>query len=60
MSRTLGRFLIYFVLFFILIMIFGLIFKPSDLGVDGIVQAFVISSASAIGWTFVRRKVVKK
>ncbi|MBX0358444.1 hypothetical protein [Halobacillus sp. Nhm2S1] len=60
MSRTLGRFLIYFVVFFILIMIFGSIFKPSDLGVDGIVRALVISSASAIGWTLVEKNFGKK
>lgn len=60
LNRTLRRFLIYFVVFFILIMIFGAIFKPFELGFDGIVRALVISSASAFGWVFVERRFLKK
>ncbi|MBP1947547.1 hypothetical protein J2Z82_000470 [Virgibacillus litoralis] len=59
MKRTLGRFFIYFVVFFILIMIFGIIFKPLELGVTGIVRAIVISSASAFGWVFVETRLKK-
>lgn len=41
-------------------MIFGAIFKPSDLGFDGMVKALVISSASAFAWVIVERRVLKK
>jgi hypothetical protein len=59
LKRTITRFLFYFLGVFLLIMIFGGIFKPSNMGFDGIVQALVISSASALSWV-IGQYIVKK
>jgi hypothetical protein len=64
LKATIGRFLINFLGIFVIIMILGSIYKPSDIGFEGIIRAIVISSASSLSWIIgqyiVKRTMLKK